>query len=104
MKNDRGDELSGNASLLCQLSELQQKEQEYGREATAKLMSNGFKRTIDKNISPEKCEGFLEVSQIFQKMDARLGYAIEEEETKVAHAAAEKMQEILQSTEEDQPV
>ncbi|MDM1248975.1 hypothetical protein HX005_16470 [Acinetobacter sp. R933-2] len=104
MKNDRGDELSGNASLLCQLSELQQKEQEYGREATAKLMSNGFKRTIGKNISSEKCEGFLEIAETFQKTDARLGYAIAEEEAKVAHAATEKMQEILQTTEEDQPV
>jgi len=97
---DNNTELFGNASLLSQTSEVQQVEREYGTEATSKLMSNGFKRTMNKDISPEKCSGFLEITKIFQNNDARLGYAIKEEENKVAIMVANKIKEIFEKDKE----
>ena len=72
---------SGNASLLAQLSELQDIENEYGRETTAKFLSRGLKRSLDINVSTEKSEGFLEISQALQRGDARVGYLVIDQET-----------------------
>jgi hypothetical protein len=80
---------SGNASLLAQLSELQELESEYGRDTTAKFLKRGLKRSLDVDVSTEKSEGFLEISQALQRGDARVGYLVKDEEDKAAKAATE---------------
>lgn len=88
---------SGNASLLAQLSELQDLEDEYGRETTAKFLTRGLKRSLDVDVSEEKSEGFLEVAQALQRGDARVGYLVKDEEDKAAKAAAEISQRLAES-------
>ena len=88
---------SGNASLLAQLSELQDIENEYGRETTAKFLSRGLKRSLDINVSTEKSEGFLEISQALQRGDARVGYLVKDQENKAAKAAAEISKKLKES-------
>ena len=82
---------------MAQLSELQDIENEYGRETTAKFLSRGLKRSLDINVSTEKSEGFLEISQALQRGDARVGYLVKDQENKAAKAAAEISKKLKES-------
>ncbi|NNH77354.1 hypothetical protein HLH17_06645 [Acinetobacter sp. ANC 5380] len=88
MSKSNDKDLSGNASLLSQLSELQDIERKYGRETTAEFLKNGLER-LEVNVTTEKAEGFLEIAQTLQNRDARVGYIVKDLEDRTAKAAAE---------------
>lgn len=95
MSNSNDKDLYGNASLLSQVSELQEIERKYGRETTAGFLKNGLQR-LDVNVTHEKAEGFLEITQALQQRDARVGYIVKDLEDKAAKAAAEISNQLQQ--------
>jgi len=86
MSNSNDRDLSGNASLLSQLSELQKLEDDYGLPAAAKFLTQGLER-LEIETTEEKSRGFLETAKVLQQRDINVGYIVDELKDKAANIA-----------------
>lgn len=78
------DKISGNASLLAQVSEIQSIEKKYGHEATAQLLKEGLQKHTGTEVSKENAKGFLVISKVLQNQNARVEDIVQEKQDEIA--------------------
>lgn len=93
--------ISGNASLLAQVSEIQSIEKTYGREATAQLLKDGLQRNTGTEVSKENAKGFLVISKVLQNHNARIEQVVQEKQDEIAATFISIFKESNEGFEDD---
>lgn len=83
------DKVSGNASLLTQISELQSYENKYGHETTAKLLQEGLQRNAKIGVSEEQASGFLTITKALQNQNVQVPEVVKEKQDEVTKIVTE---------------